>query len=364
MRLRNNILFAFLMLCIIAPQVSAQPRNAVFTDASELGLLGKLYPDTPNPYHRADTTVFNDFTKAEKRILLSSAGLSVAFKTNSRYLGVMVKYGYKNYGVNTMGMALRGFDLYIKKDGKWVFAACKCKEPKEEDGFIELISNMEEGTKECLLYLPMYSEILSLELVTLKGASIEPLKDAFRGNVAIWGSSFTQGIGASRSGMGYVQQFSRNTGINMLSLGTNGSCKLQDNFTDVLVNAPYFDALILDAFSNPEPVEIQERLFPFIEKIQASHPGVPIIFQQTIYRERRNFDTWHDSAERSKYALTEQLMEEACKRYKDVYFVHPTATDEAHDTSVDGAHPDDHGHSIWAKSLEKQVVKILKKYGI
>ena len=59
-----------------------------------------------------------------------------------------------------------------------------------------------------------------------------------------------------------------------------------------------------------------------------------------------------------------KLMADAVKKYKDVYFIQTNATDKLHSTSVDGIHPSDHGYTIWAESIRKPIVKILKKYGI
>ena len=57
-------------------------------------------------------------------------------------------------------------------------------------------------------------------------------------------------------------------------------------------------------------------------------------------------------------------MKEACKRYKNVYFIRPCANDAYHETSVDGTHPDDYGYTLWARSIEKPILKILRKYGL
>ena len=35
-----------------------------------------------------------------------------------------------------------------------------------------------------------------------------------------------------------------------------------------------------------------------------------------------------------------------------------------HSTSVDGIHPSDYGYTLWAQSIRKPILKILKKYGI
>ena len=63
--------------------------------------------------------------------------------------------------------------------------------------------------------------------------------------------------------------------------------------------------------------------------------------------------------------MAAKLMKEAQEKYKNVYFISVTdAADELEETSVDGTHPGDYGYSLWAKSIEKPLLKILKKYGI
>jgi lysophospholipase L1-like esterase len=158
-------------------------------------------------------------------------------------------------------------------------------------------------------------------------------------------------------------QLMRWTGLQFLSLGCSGNCKMQPYFGEVLCDAEV-DALVFDAFSNPNAKMIEERLFPFIEQLQKSHPDIPLIFQQTIYRERRNFNTSVEASENAKQEMAAKLMKEACKKYKNVYFIQTDATDELHETSVDGTHPGDYGYTLWAKSIEKPLLKILKKYGI
>ena len=214
-----------------------------------------------------------------------------------------------------------------------------------------------------MLYLPIYSEEYSVQIGVEEGATIEALESPFRHRVAIFGSSFTQGISVSRAGMSYPMQFMRNTGIQLLSLGCSGNCKLQPYFADVLIAADV-DAMIFDAFSNPSAQMIKERLFPFIEKIQAAKPDIPLIFMQTIYRESRNFCKSSDSFEQAKQEMAATLMEEAVKKYDNVYFIQTNASDPSKDTSVDGTHPSDWGYMYWAKSIEKPVLKILRKHGL
>lgn len=361
--MKNTKLFFTVAAVLITWAVSAAPRQYKYTEATDLNLIGKIIEGTPNPYHRVDTCVFKGFTRDENKQVRCSAGLAVLFTTNSSVISVKAEYGYYNMSTNTMGISLRGFDLYIKKDGEWLFAGSKCpKDPEKEENMI-MVDHMDSSMKECLLYLPMYSEMYSVKIGVEKKAKISPLESPFRHRIGIFGSSFTQGISTSRSGMTYPMQFMRNTGLQILSIACSGNCKLQPYFADVL-NAADLDAIIFDGFSNPSAEMIEERLFPFIEKIQAAHPDIPLIFMQTIYRQYRNFNQAKVKQEEDKEQMAEKLMKEAVTKYPNVYFVIPDTGLNSKESSVDGIHPSDMGYLAWAKSIEKPILTILDKYGI
>lgn len=357
-----------LALALLSAIALAQtPKNAEykFIEASELNLIGKLFPDTPNPYHRVDTIKYKGFTAGENYQVRCSAGIAVLFKTNATSISVMTKFSEPERSwTNTMAMSYRGYDLYIKKNGEWLWAASGVTNagPDSENNKI-LIKDMDKSEKECMLYLPIYSEIQSVKIGIEKEADIERMESPFRHRIALFGSSFSHGISTSRAGMSYPMQFMRHTGLQILNLGCSGNCKMQPYFADVLCDADV-DAIVFDCFSNPDAEMIRERTFPFIERIRKAYPDIPLIFQQTIYRESRNFNLKRDQAEREKQAAAEEVMAKAMKKYKNIYFIKPDATDKKHETSVDGTHPGNCGYSIWADSIEKPILKILRKYGI
>lgn len=353
-----------ILLCTLVAMAQT-PKNVkyVFTEASDLTLTGRLFPDNPNPYHRIDTVRFKGFTTSENFQVRQSSGIACAFKTNSTTISVQTVYGQTSFGTNTSGIGCRGYDLYIRKDGKWLYAASNVAPDKDLTRNLVLISNMDSEEKECLLYLPLFSEVNSVKIGVQEGARIEPLENPFRHRVCIFGSSFTHGSSTSRAGMAYPAQFSRDTGIQLLSIGCSGNCKMQPWYVDALTEVDC-DAFVFDSFSNPGLQEIKDRLFPMIERLNRSHPGKPLIFQRTIYRESRNFNKATDSFEQSRMELVDSLMTIARKRYKDVYYIRPNATAPNHETSVDGTHPGNYGYTLWAQSIEKPICKILKKYGL
>lgn len=361
--IKKIILMMIVPLLSFTAMAQASDDACTFVEASQLNLIGKIHKETPNPYHRVDTARYKGWNKIENIQVRCPAGLAVLFKTDSPTISVKTEYGWKSEFVNMTAISYKGYDLYIRKDGDWIYAASGVARAKKESDNLVLITDMGNEVKECMLYLPIYCELNSVKIGVENGSMIESLESPFRHRIGIYGSSFTQGICVSRAGMSYPMQLMRMTGLQMLSLGCGGNGKMQPHFAEILCDAEV-DALIFDTFSNPTADLIEERLFPFIEKIRSAHPDIPLIFQQTIYRERRNFNKRYMEREKAKQETASRLMKEACKKYNNVYFIQTNATDEMHSTSVDGSHPNDFGYTLWAESIKKPVMKILRKHGI
>ena len=223
---------------------------------------------------------------------------------------------------------------------------------------------MAKGEKECLIYLPLYSELLSLEIGVQKGSKIEALPNPFRHTIAVFGSSFTHGSCASGAGLTWPAFLSRSTGLYLCSFGMSGNSKLQPYLGEVFGKTKA-EALICDAFSNPSIKQIEERIRPFIDSVRKGNPDMPIIFINTIYRESRNFQLTSEKREQARIDFVEEILAKVTKEYKGVYFVNvPNQTGTDHITSADGTHPYSYGYHRWAQAIEKPIMKILKKHKI
>jgi len=356
-------IFTALMLLVGVCAFAQDAGKRTFVEASELTLVGKLFPDTPVPYHRVDTVIHKGFTPYENQQVRMSSGISVSFRTNSGSISVKADYGQTRSTRSSTYLTARGFDLYIKVDGKWQWAGVNS--PKNDNSLsknIYLVKDMSEGWKECLLYLPNFSEILSLKIGVDAGASIEKCDIPFKGRVGMFGSSFTHGSSTSRPGMTWPAQLSRMTGYQFLSLGCGGNSKLQPYFAEALADADV-DVFVFDAFSNPKPELIEERLFDFIDIIRKKHPDTPLIFLKSIYRSRARFNVQLDEADKVKAEMAEKMIREAQKRYDNIYWIDTTnPLSDKLETSVDGTHPSDYGYYLMAESVCRPLTKILKKY--
>ena len=177
----KRILSTIAILAVCAAAFAAKtPKNAKFTykEATDLTVIGKLCPDTPNPYHRVDTVKFKGFTPGENKQMRCSAGIAVAFRTNSSCIMVKPEYGETYRPVNGADMAYVGFDLYIKKDGKWLWAGDRVNKEKRQNDPIRLVRNMDGSEHECLIYFPMYSELYSVKVGVVEGSTFEAIPNA------------------------------------------------------------------------------------------------------------------------------------------------------------------------------------------
>ncbi len=323
-------------------------------------MVGKIEP-TQQVYHRVDTVAYPAMPQAVKRLLTNSAGLAIAFKTNSSTVSVKWCTSSSKPLVNMTAIAYEGLDLYIKKNGRWQFAGVG--RPNGDCTEYTLVRNMDGSEKECLLYLPLYDEIKSLEIGVEDGATIEALPDPFQRRILLYGSSILQGASASRPGMAYPARLSRETGLNLLNMGLSGSAKMEKAVADMIAAVPV-DAFVLDCVPNSSPQEIRERTAYLVNTIREHHPKAPILVIPSTVRENGAFD--QEVGQRVQ-AQNKQIEEEVAKLLrsgvKNLYLLsYDQQLGADHEGTIDGSHPNDLGFDRMLKQLKPQILAILKKH--
>lgn len=359
---RIHLFMLFGGLLFAAMSHAATPVR--YVDASTLTVIGKALP-TELPYNRIDTARFRMPPKTTA-FCYHSTGLAVLFRTDSRTIRARWETSGKNPGDNMAAVAQKGLDLYIRRDGEWVFAGVGRPKinGKNDRHDATLIADMEDGEKECLLYLPLYDQLKRLEIGVDGQSGIAPMENPFRHKIVVHGSSITHGISAGRAGMSYPSRLGRDLGLYIVDLGFSGQCTMQPEFASYLAHVEA-DAFILDCFSNPSAETINERFDAFVDTIRKAHPTTPLIFLQTIRRETRNFSTRIEKFESDKMAAAEARIRERMKTDRNIYFVDPgNLLGGDHIATTDGIHPSDLGFTRMLERIEPPIRKLLKKYGI
>ena len=244
------------VLLLTLNAAGAQEKQPLrYVDAATLTVIGKSMP-TPKLFQRVDTARY-ELWQPVKNYSAFSTGLAVVFRTDSRTIRARWKTGGYGLGHNMTAIARKGLDLYIERDGQWVYAGFGW--PKGDNHDSALVEYMDEGEKTCLVYLPLWDEVLSLELGIDGDSRIEAVPNPFRHRIVVLGSSITHGASAGRPGMTWTARLARRMGLDFLNLGYSGQCKLQPEFARMLAEMEA-DAFVFDAFSNPSAGEIEERL--------------------------------------------------------------------------------------------------------
>ena len=360
----KRILFAALAALIC---LNASAQEIKWHNAAELTIIGKAIP-TSEPFTRIDGSVYKFNDKTIDRYASYSTGLAIVFETDSPTIKARWTTGGGNSGANMAAILTKGLDLYIMKDGKWVFAGVGTpimrKAPfSQHEGTI--VTDMTKDTKQCILYLPLFDNVEKLEIGIQDGSVIKPMANPFRHNIIVHGSSITHGASASRAGMTYAARFGRDNGLYTCNLGFSGMCKLQKEYAYYLADIKEVDAFIFDTFSNPQADVINEKFDEFVDIVRAAHPDVPMIFLQTERRETRNFNVKREASEAEKQKVAEAVVRNRMKTDKHMYFISSEGfLGTEHIATADGTHPTDLGFTHMLEIISPKIKKILKKYGI
>lgn len=359
----KRFLLSLTLLIVTTVLYAAEPLR--YVDAATLTILGKALP-TDKAYNRIDT---NKYKVPSDCVTYSgySTGLAIVFTTDSKTIAARWTTSNRVPGTNMTPNTQKGLDLYIMRDGKWVFAGVGSPKISGERDKHEgtIVTNMAEGEKLCLLYLPIFDSVEKLELGVEENSNIAAAENPFRHKIIVHGSSITHGASSNRAGMTYPAIFSRMTGLYTCNLGYSGRSKLQPEFATYLAEIEDADAFVFDTFSNPSAELIEENFDRFVDIIRAKHPTTPLIFTQTIRRDTRNFNLKTEDFEARKQAAAERVVLNRMKRDKHIYFLDSEGwLKDDHLATADGTHPTDLGFMRMLEHMEPAIKKILKKYGI
>lgn len=349
----------WIMMSLFTFGIAQQRPKIAYTPAKDLTLVGKISP-TENIFHRVDTNDFPELPSAVKNRVVQSGGLAVSFKTNSPAIYAKWCTAGKTSSATMPAVAYRGLDLYIKRNGQWQYAGVARPREDRDCASTTIIQGMDNEEKECLLYLPLYDETLSLEVGVQEGSTLKAGAYPFKKRVLLYGSSIVQGSSASRPGMAYPSRLARQTGIDFLNLGMGGSAKMEKEVADMITTFQA-EAFVLDCVPNTAPALIQKRTAYLVESIRKANPDAPIIVMQSVFRERGHFNLPSGKRVRQQNEYIAQEVEKLRKKgVKNLYFI--TSEDflgHDHEGTSDGTHPNDLGFDRMIQVIKPKLIEIL-----
>eukprot|EP00040_Diaphanoeca_grandis_P025499 m.141305 g.141305 ORF g.141305 m.141305 type:complete len:818 (-) comp30178_c0_seq1:182-2635(-) len=297
------------------------PNNTVWTDAKDLGILGRGWPVTelPTPYSRLPT--------AAKRALcsnancsapctvpacesarcdvwglsLSSTGMSVKFSSSATQVHVRWSMETDNGDWLWPINGHSGVDFYVQDantSGMWRWGVSSGNNPGTAGGKLSAAVLEQNGTVKTLtatlgvmaetseprnftLYLPARGVLYNISVGVAPGDSItkfpEPVDESKP--VVVYGTSILHGAAAGRAGMVYSSQMQRYINKPVVNLGFSGHGLMQQEVGEILseIDASIF---VLDCEYNMDKytsAEIECLTYNFIKVLRKANPTAQVL---------------------------------------------------------------------------------------
>jgi hypothetical protein len=245
---------------------------------------------------------------------------------------------------------IKGIDLYFKNQGIWQYLNTARPDGHENKYF--LTENMDGATREYRMYLPLYDELVNLEVGIDSISKIQIPLQSTQQPIVFYGTSITQGGCASRTGMAHTNIISRKLGIDCFNYGFSGNGKMEQPIVELIseIDAKFY---VIECLPNMSTEEVTERTIPLVKTIREKHMDTPIIFiENFIYtRTALNLKSKETIDEKNNALKTEydKLLEMGAK---NIFFIETQdALGKDNEGTVDGVHFTDLGFLRYADFL-------------
>jgi lysophospholipase L1-like esterase len=328
---------------------SAKPdekKQTFFYDIRTLGLEGQGWTDVKNPFDRLPAKAEGVVRPAVWNLSHDSAGLCVRFVTDAPSISARWALNQANLALPHMAATgVSGVDLYARTrpGDPWRFAACGQPKAFPENETLYTAPSSASGTREYLLYLPLYNGVTSVSVGVEAGRSLEVLPPRPRG-IIVYGTSITQGACASRPGMAWTAQVGRKLDRPVVNLGFSGSGKMEPALADLLAELDP-ELFVLDCLRNMSEAEVAARVEPFVRRLRQSRRTTPIVLLQDVFTD--------DPKDTPRGKLVRQAVERLTKAGVPNVFYVPLrgAWGTDGEATVDNIHPTDLGMTRQADAV-------------
>ena len=301
-------------------------------DGRYLPIEGRAFDGTEQYYDRLPTNVTTGVNSAVRTAKHHTAGMQFRFSTDSTSL--VFKWTPYNNGLSADNMAATGasgIDVYRFDAASGCWRYVKTGRISSASG-ASLSLDWTPGTP-CLVNLPLFNGIREFSLGIDSEASVYRLPPHRGGSVkpvVFYGSAVTQGLGASRPGLSFVNIVGRMLDVPVVNLGFSGGCLMELEMSEHLA-AIDASCYVLDGVRGMDATADSEA---FVRNLRERRPDVPIVMAETIADDD---ESPVDGDYADDYGMT-ALAEAYCRTLKRTLWPDLTWVDESADTaSLTGA---------------------------
>ncbi|QDU37243.1 hypothetical protein Mal4_15530 [Maioricimonas rarisocia] len=347
---------------IPADQARVEDGTAWY-DARLLGIEGQGWDDTAAPFDRLPARAEEKVRSAVWGLSRHSAGLAVRFVTDATAIHARWKLISDRLDMPHMpATGVSGLDLYVKTDdGKWRWVANG--RPTAQENTTKLVDSIPAGTREYILYFPLYNGVSEVEIGLPEGATLSKAEPRTSGHkpVVFYGTSITQGGCASRPGMVHTAILGRWLDAPVINLGFSGNGRMEAEVATFMAELDP-SIYVIDCLPNITAGDVASRTEPLVKILREAHPDVPIV----LVEDRNYTDSFLIESKRKRNESSQAALREAYERLKaagdeNLYYIEgdDLLGDDGEGT-VDSSHPTDLGFMRQADAMARVLRPILE----
>lgn len=325
---------------------------------------GRLWPEDARlrEFDRLPAAAEKTVPKPVWDLSRDATGMVARFRTDATAIHVRVSLMKPQLDKPHMpATGASGIDLYARDDaGRWRWVAVA--KPETQTYEMQLISGLAPGNREYAAWLPLFNGVESVAIGVPAGAAFEFA--APRGTpIVFYGTSITHGACASRPGMAHAAILGRRLDRPVANLGFSGNGRMDPGIGDLLarVDAACF---VIDCLPNMNADMVRERCIPFVKRLRAARPGVPIV----LVEDRRFTNAWitpakqafHDANHAALRECHDALVKEGITGLW--YLPGDGLLGDDSEAAVDASHPTDLGFMRQADAFEPVLKAALATY--
>jgi len=342
---------------------SARVDGAVaWYDVRPLGVEGQGWSDTLAPFDRLPGRAEKKVRDAVWGLSRHSAGECVRFVTDATEIHAHWTLTSARLEMPHMpATGVSGVDLYVKADdGRWKWLAVG--QPKAQENSARLAGGIPKGTREYLLYLPLYNGVEAVEIGLPNEAKLWKADERMSklGPIVFYGTSITQGGCASRPGMLHTALLGRWLDAPVINLGFSGNGRMEAEVAEFMaeLNPSIY---VIDCLPNIGAAEVTERTAPLVKILRAAHPDTPIVLvEDRSYSDAFLITSKRERNETSRAALRAVYEHLHAAGDKHLYYLPgEDLLGEDNEGTVDSSHPTDLGFFRQAQAFQNVLQPLL-----
>ena len=323
-------------------------------DVREWGVEGKGWADTARYFGRLPARANGIVRPPVWSLSQHSAGMCARFETDAASVSARWTLLSKSRAMTHMpATGVSGLDLYGRApDGTWRWVGVGRPESAPKAS-ATLVSGLPRKRLACMLYLPLYNGVESLEIGIPEGSSLWPVAPRREKQIVFYGTSIMQGGCASRPGMAHAAILGRRLDRAVVNLGFSGNGTMDLEVGQLMAELSPC-VYVIDCLPNMAAEAVAGRTVPLVRVLRGSHGSVPIVLVEDRTYTNAFFvpgmRSRNDASRAALRACYEQLKADGVRGLH--YVEGENLLGDDGEATVDGSHATDLGFMRMADALE------------